>query len=794
MPYIGNTIRAADDYRLIDDISSGFNGSATSFALQVAGSAPVPFPKSPQQVLISVNGVIQEPDPTGASGFNLVGTNIVFSSAPTNGHAFFGIIYATADYLNAGGNFPSGSLGAPSITFIGDENTGYYRKGGGSVGFVSDATEIANFDSNGITISSGNLILGDSSGANDDRIKLGASGDLQIYHDASHSRIVDGGTGGLKIQSNALAIDNAAGTETMAAFTEDGTVQLRHDNSTKFETTSAGVSVTGNIAVTGVVDGVDLAALSSTVSGKLSNVVDDTTPQLGGNLDCNNKVVTLNDSTGTDNNRLKIGNAGDLQIYHDASHSRIVDSGTGHLIVQTSEINIMNAAGTEDIIKGHADGAVELYHNNTLRLETRANDVKFHGGLVAIDNVKLQLGSSGDLQLYHDGSHSYVDNSSGVGILRIRGVGSGSNGVQLQAKAGELSVDTIPHGKVELYFDNSKKFETTSTGFDAFGKASITGANGTSYTFVVSPTQQASPYGIRVLEPASPGNGYPLLTVTDNSGGAHFRVDSGTGGVLIAKDNKQLQIGAGQDLKLYHDGTNSYVQTDTGQIYLRSVSSNAWLRCNEGGILSTDGNEYLIRATTNDSVKLFYDNVKKFETTSGGINVVGAITVNGSAFTGGKVLQVVSKVKTNTATNSVSSQGVWEYNDSSLMVTITGASTSNKFLFIGQVTLAGARIHVALKDNSNSSVVTGMVATGHGNRRQATTGASGGSNDSHSSSTVPIIGLIDVPDTNAHSYYFQFSHTSGSTRTVRINETESTGNDVERGRYISSLQVMEIAG
>jgi hypothetical protein len=162
MPYIGNTIRAADDYRLIDDISSGFNGSTTSFALQVAGSAPVPFPKSPQQVLISVNGVIQEPDPTGTSGFNLVGTNIVFSSAPTNGHAFFGIIYATADYLNSGGNFPTGSLGAPSITFVGDEDTGIYRKGSGSVGFVSDATEIANFDSNGITISSGNLIIPDS--------------------------------------------------------------------------------------------------------------------------------------------------------------------------------------------------------------------------------------------------------------------------------------------------------------------------------------------------------------------------------------------------------------------------------------------------------------------------------------------------------------------------------------------------------------------------------------------------------------------------------------------------------
>ena len=195
MPYIGNTIRAADDYRLIDDISSGFNGSATSFGLRVAGSAPVPFPKSPQQVLISVNGVIQEPDPTGASGFNLVGTDIVFSSAPTNGHAFFGIIYATADYLNSGGNFPSGSLGAPSITFIGDENSGLYRKSGGSVGFVSDATEIANFDSNGITISSGNLIIPDKiihNGDTNTTIRFPAADQVSIETGGTERFKIDG--------------------------------------------------------------------------------------------------------------------------------------------------------------------------------------------------------------------------------------------------------------------------------------------------------------------------------------------------------------------------------------------------------------------------------------------------------------------------------------------------------------------------------------------------------------------------------------------------------------------------
>ena len=154
MPYIGNTIRSAEDYRLIDDISSSFNGSTTSFALQVSGAVPEPFPRSPQQILISVNGVIQEPDPTGASGFNLVGTNIVFSSAPTNGHAFFGIIYATADYLNAGGTFPDGSSNVPSVTFTLDTDTGIYRKSSGSVGFVSNASEVASFSSNGITADS----------------------------------------------------------------------------------------------------------------------------------------------------------------------------------------------------------------------------------------------------------------------------------------------------------------------------------------------------------------------------------------------------------------------------------------------------------------------------------------------------------------------------------------------------------------------------------------------------------------------------------------------------------------
>ena len=162
MPYIGNDIRSNEDYKIIDDISSGFNGSETSFALQVGGSAPVPFPKFESQLLISVNGVVQEPDPTGSAGFKLSGTNIVFSSAPTGGHAFFGVIYAGADYVNAGGTFPDGTSQVPSISFTTDTDTGIFRSGSGLVSVVSNGTKVATFPSN--QGSSGQALITDGAG------------------------------------------------------------------------------------------------------------------------------------------------------------------------------------------------------------------------------------------------------------------------------------------------------------------------------------------------------------------------------------------------------------------------------------------------------------------------------------------------------------------------------------------------------------------------------------------------------------------------------------------------------
>ena len=150
----------------------------------------------------------------------------------------------------------------------------------------------------------------------DGRIALGISSDLSIYHDGSNSRIVDSGTGELRIDSNSLRIRNAAGTETSAVFTEDGSVVLRHNNVTKLETASGGVTVTGTVAATSYTgDGSSLTGLSvgiSTASAQVSGIT--TVVDLDKDdirLDCTG-LVTIDTKGGTEggNHVLRIVNSG----------------------------------------------------------------------------------------------------------------------------------------------------------------------------------------------------------------------------------------------------------------------------------------------------------------------------------------------------------------------------------------------------------------------------------------------------------------------------------------------------
>ena len=151
--YLGNNLQAAySNYQLIDSLTASFNGTTTSFPLRVNGVTPVPFPVNEQNVLISVGGVPQKPDSSGAEGFRFSGSNIVFSSAPKTGEAFWGVILAGADYVNVGVTYPDGSVSAPSITFGSEKTTGFYRPASGSIAVTLNGVLEAAFTSAGLSL------------------------------------------------------------------------------------------------------------------------------------------------------------------------------------------------------------------------------------------------------------------------------------------------------------------------------------------------------------------------------------------------------------------------------------------------------------------------------------------------------------------------------------------------------------------------------------------------------------------------------------------------------------------
>ena len=91
---VGISTTRISNIREIDDISSSFNGSTTQFPMNVGGLGVTPV--TAQQMLISLGGVIQNPN----QDFNVSGSNITFTVAPASGLDFFGTILGTDVSLN----------------------------------------------------------------------------------------------------------------------------------------------------------------------------------------------------------------------------------------------------------------------------------------------------------------------------------------------------------------------------------------------------------------------------------------------------------------------------------------------------------------------------------------------------------------------------------------------------------------------------------------------------------------------------------------------------------------------
>jgi len=120
-------------------------------------------------------------------------------------------------------------------------------------------------------------------------------------------------------------------------------------------------------------------------------------------------------------------------------------------------------------------------------------------------------------------------------------------------------------------------------------------------------------------------------------------VTANSSGNVQFPDNEELRFGAGNDLKLYHDGTNSFVQDGgTGDLYIRG-SSNVRLTnlSNDKMILCQDGGE----------VQLYHNGNEKLNTTSTGIDVTGTAVTDGVTVDGTlDIEEVYEKVATATST------------------------------------------------------------------------------------------------------------------------------------------------
>ena len=171
----------------------------------------------------------------------------------------------------------------------------------------------------------------------------------------------------------------------------------------------------------------------------ISNVVDDTTPQLGGNLDANSKNIVLGDSSGASVNRLTLGAAPDMSLYHDGTNGSI-DLTNGSLTVRVHNSNgkgfyIEDPNGTATIAKFEKDttsgkGRCELMYDGLKKFETTNTGITITGAA----NITGALTAGGLTFPTTNGTSGYQLTSDGAGNVTWGAAGSGGGGTSLGSR------------------------------------------------------------------------------------------------------------------------------------------------------------------------------------------------------------------------------------------------------------------------------------------------------------------------------------------------------------------------
>ncbi len=382
---------------------------------------------------------------------------------------------------------------------------------------ITGDLDVDNININGNTISStdtnGNInITPNGTGAvafttnatfgDNDKAVFGADSDMSLFHNGNNA-FLDNDTGTLFIQTDALSVKNAAGTESVMLGAADGAVTIYHDNSAKLATTATGIDVTGTALAhtveigNGVAGGTSEILFSDSVSGRAKILYDHSaspneemgfeiagtrymTIENGGNIGIgtdapahNVEIVATNDGSVNDS----------LQIRNNAT-----STGTG------SRIRFINSTDKNSDANGASIASVRNGNDNDLVFETENSEAMRidHNGLVGIGESspaqKVHIsdtGTTSSVRLRLQNSEGFGEISTDSNAIQLRNAGGivfegvdnnytairdGDNAEVMRIAGGEVLIDKTAS-------DNTTQgFRFRTTGEASFVKNSSGGA------------------------------------------------------------------------------------------------------------------------------------------------------------------------------------------------------------------------------------------------------------------------------------------------------------------------------
>ena len=310
-----------------------------------------------------------------------------------------------------------------------------------------------------------------------------------------------------------LAVGNTSGANNIIiaddqsiGFGDGSDLVIKHNGTNSFINNN-----TGQLNIYQLQDDGDIKFFSDDGSGGTENYF-----QIDGG---EQNIKVFNNMRFSDDVQLRLGTGSDLRIYHNATDSTI-DNRTGNLILE------QNQDDGDIVFKAdNGSGGVTEY----FRLDGDEGKTIFSKNTRHNDNVLAEFGDGSDLKIYSNGTDGYVEASVDDLVLQA------ADDVFIYAQGGEDGIKVIGNGAVELYYDNSKKFQTTSTGISVTGSVTATNS-GTAGIFNSGTTN--------VVASFTSTDGTGVIQLADSGGNVEIGAAGNNFVVQPAGGVAQLTVGA----------------------------------------------------------------------------------------------------------------------------------------------------------------------------------------------------------------------------------------------------------